>query len=217
MECYERPRLKRVCLGVLEILVNWLRPALAHSSPLYEGSSCPRKVDKTSTNTGLSAPRLCFFACTPKPKRGHNSMLVATAATYKHHNFRATQADFSAMFPVASRSLIGQRALLVPRLRRQISFDLKPKAIDSAFPVTLHYYSPHRTFSLFDFKKNNTRPYSLQAAVSTWQRMASCTQASERHVVAYTRATANGPADLTIGLLMNEKRFSNGAEFHPNT
>ena len=53
----------------------------------------------------------------------------------------------------------------MPRLRRQISFDLKPKAIDSAFPVTLHYYSPHRTSSLFDLKEKDSRPYSLQAEV----------------------------------------------------
>ncbi len=75
------------------------------------------------------------------------------------------------MLGPVSRSLLGSRmasrarvprALVPPLCRRNIS-QLPPDAmaVYTAFPATLHYYSPHRVSSLYDCREKESRPYSL--------------------------------------------------------
>jgi len=50
----------------------------------------------------------------------------------------------------------------MPRLCRAISqVPLNPTAVYTAFPATLHYYSPHRVSSLFDCREKPSRPDDL--------------------------------------------------------
>ena len=73
------------------------------------------------------------------------------------------------MFTPVSRSLLGQRlprmaprAARVPGLQRAISqMPFQARAILATFPATMHYYSPHRLSSLFDYREMASRPDDL--------------------------------------------------------
>ncbi|KAL2173073.1 uncharacterized protein P884DRAFT_252692 [Thermothelomyces heterothallicus CBS 202.75] len=102
----------------------------------------------------------------------------------------------------APRTLVGQRIARarvaplarLPLLHRQF----RAKAIYSAFPATLHYYSPRRVSSLFDIKEKDSRPDDLP---------------NEGVNVAPDGLVYPGTQDR----FTSAQSVSNGAEFRPNT
>jgi hypothetical protein len=61
------------------------------------------------------------------------------------------------MFYQVSRAVVSRRLPISAGCRRQFSV----RAIYSAFPATLLYYSPHRRSSLYDHREVDSRPDDL--------------------------------------------------------
>ncbi|KAK3901357.1 hypothetical protein C8A05DRAFT_44988 [Staphylotrichum tortipilum] len=101
---------------------------------------------------------------------------------------------------MASRVCLS-RVPVPPLGRRAISqVLLNAMAVYTAFPATLHYYSPHRVSSLYNCREKETRPYSL-----VYQAVC----VGDNGFV-YPRVRSPVPHDPLLWV-------SNGAVFMPNT